>query len=80
MKRLVVLVLLVVAGCAIQSTDRMNTVQGDYDKVIWRYCKLKYPTNGYNSCIQHMNDGYLTNEEINYINKSTKWWCEREGP
>ena len=40
---------------------------------------MKYPKNGYNECLKHMRNGYLTNEEINYINEKTKWWREREG-
>ena len=79
MNRILVLILLAASGCANLPPDKLNATQEDYQNVIGRYCKMKYPNNGYNECLMHMKNGYLTNEEINYINERTKWWREREG-
>jgi hypothetical protein len=62
-----------VAGCAASPTAA-------YDAIAESYCRQKAGEPEVKGCALHMKTGYLTNEEINYINEKSRWWTGREGP
>ena len=74
------LVFIASSGCTLRSSDTVTGVQANYEVVSEQYCKQKYPKAGYDACLNHMWQGYLTNEEINYINEKTRWWRVRNDP
>lgn len=75
MRSLFIALILVLTGCA-----GPNSATAAYDAVAEMYCKQKFPNQNIAGCLLHMKTGYLTNEEINFVNEKSRWWTEREAP
>ena len=67
---------LLLTACAGADTGPDRTTAA-YDAAAQAYCKKKFPNMNIAGCMVHMKTGYLTNDEINFINEKTRWWDQK---
>ena len=77
MNRMIVLLLLLAAGCAPPNTRGSNSAVDNYYETMAGYCKDRSATLPFDACMAQIKNGYLTNQEYNYLNEKTKWWTRR---
>ncbi|MEI6557687.1 MAG: hypothetical protein WCO00_04710 [Rhodospirillaceae bacterium] len=75
MRMIIIGLTLLVIGCA-----GAATAPEEYNAILEQYCKLKFLDKDFNGCMHHMKTGYLTNDEVNFINEKTSWWIDDHDP